>query len=347
MKDKFTKIVPWLLLPAFYFVCVVLFAFVTFPFDKLKDKIVTSFNAQQKSGTMELSIDELNSHFITGVKAKGIKLTTAGDPGKPPVEVKIDEAKARISLLGLLVGHRDFTYSFLLAGGEINGSYEEHGKDRGIEVDIDNVDIGQVELITSQLGVPREGHLTGQVKFALLEGKAGKASGNVNLDIAGVTIGDGKAKLKGMLALPKLDIGGIAIAAEAKDGQLKITKIAAGGKDVELAGDGRVTLRDLAPDALLDVNLKFKVNDGYRNKSDQTKSIFGAPGSKMPAIFEMDPKVSRSKRPDGFYAFHARGTLGRPVFDPAGTPGLGGGSGLGLMKDGPGTFVPQRGGVEQ
>ena len=88
------------------------------------------------------------------------------------------------------------------------------------------------------------------------------------------------------------------------------------------------------------------MNDGYRNKNEQTKSIFGAPGSKMPALFEMDPKVSRSKRPDGFYAFHARGSLGRPVFDPAGTPGLGG-SGVGLVKDGPGTFVPQRGGVDQ
>lgn len=348
MKEKLTKILPWLLLPAFYFVCLVLFTFVTFPFDKLKDQIVTGFNAQQKSGSMELSIDELNSNFITGVKAKGIKLTTAGDPGKPPVDVKIDEAKARISVLGLLIGHRDITYSFLLGGGEVSGSYEEHGKDRAVEVDIDGVDIGQVEIITSQLGVPMEGKLTGQVKFALPEGKAGKANGLVNLEIAGVTIGDGKAKLKGLLALPKLDIGAITIAAEAKDGSLKVTKINAGGKDVELQGDGRVTLRDLAPDALLDLNLKFKVNDGYRNKNDQTKSIFGAPGSKMPALFEMDPKVSRSKRPDGFYAFHARGTLGRPVFDPAGTPGLGGGgSGVGLMKDGPGTFVPQRGGADQ
>jgi type II secretion system protein N len=345
MKDKIQKFLPWLLLPPFYGLCLVLFTFFTFPFDKLKDKIVTSFNAQQKSGTMELSIEEMNSHFVTGVKAKGIKLTTAGDPGKPPVEVKIDEAKARVSVLGLLVGHRDVTYSFLLGGGEVSGSYEEHGKDRAIDVNIDGVDIGQVEIITSQLGVPMEGKLTGQVKFALPEGKAGKATGLVNLGIAGVTIGDGKAKLKGMLALPKLDIGEITIAAEAKEGQLKVTKINAGGKDVELQGDGRVTLRDLAPDALLDLNLKFKVNDGYRSKNDQTKSIFGAPGSKMPALFEMDPKVSRAKRPDGFYAFHARGTLGRPVFDPAGTPGLPGGSGsggMGLVKDGPGVFVPGR-----
>jgi type II secretion system protein N len=167
MKDQLKKILPWLLLPVFYGVCLFLFAFVTFPFDKLKDKIVTSFNSQQKNGTMELSIDELGSHFVTGVKAKGIKLTTAGDPGQPPVDLKIDEAKARISVLGLLVGHRDLTYSFLLGGGEVSGSYEEHGKDRAIEVNIDNVDIGQVELVTSQLGVPMEGHLGGQVKFAL------------------------------------------------------------------------------------------------------------------------------------------------------------------------------------
>ena len=331
MKDKLKNIAPYLLMPFLYVFCLLVFAFITFPFDKLRDKIVTSFNSQQKNGAMELSIDEMGSSFITGVKAKGIKLTSAGEPGKPPVEVKVDEAKARISVLGLLIGHRDVTFSFSLGGGDVSGNYEEHGKDREIEVNIDNVDIGQVEIITSQLGVPMEGHLTGQVKFSLPEGKISKASGTVNLDIAGVTIGDGKAKLKGLLALPKLDIGGISIVADAKEGGLRVSKINAGGKDVELQGDGRIALRELAPDAALDLNLRFKVNDNYRNKNDQTKSLFGSPGSKMPALFEMDPKVSRSKRQDGFYSFHARGTLARPSFDPA--PGMPAAIGVGFTKE--------------
>ena len=81
-------------------------------------------------------------------------------------------------------------------------------------------------------------------------------------------------------------------------------------------------MRELAADSAMDINLKFKVNDGYRTKSDVTKSLFGAPGSNAPALFELaDAKVKQSKRPDGFYGFHLRGTLGRPDF--AAAPGGG------------------------
>ena len=138
-----------------------------------------------------------------------------------------------------------------------------------------------------------------------------------------LAVGDGKAKIKGALALPKLDVGTLTLAAEAKDGTLQITKLVAGGKDVEVQGDGRITMRDGASDSLADAQVRFKVNDGYRNKSDITKSLFGAPGSKAPALFELaDPKVKQSKRADGFYAWTLRGPLGRLEFIPAGGGGL-------------------------
>ena len=78
-------------------------------------------------------------------------------------------------------------------------------------------------------------------------------------------------------------------------------------------------MRELATESLTDMNVRFKVNDGYRAKSDLTKSLFGAPGSSQPPLFELaDPKVKQSKRSDGFYAWTVRGLLGRPDFLPAG-----------------------------
>ena len=102
-----------------------------------------------------------------------------------------------------------------------------------------------------------------------------------------------------------------------KDGALKITKLAAGGKDVELQGDGRITMRDSTGESLCDANVRFKINDAYRAKNDITKSLFGAPGSKAPALFELaDPKIRQSKRADGYYGFSVRGPLGNPEFLP-------------------------------
>ena len=66
---------------------------------------------------------------------------------------------------------------------------------------------------------------------------------------------------------------------QAKEGVLKLTKLSAGGKDLELSGDGKVQMRDLASESTTDLSLKFKINDSYRSKSKLTEALFGAPGS--------------------------------------------------------------------
>jgi hypothetical protein len=50
-----------------------------------------------------------------------------------------------------------------------------------------------------------------------------------------------------------------------------------------------------------------------------TKSLFGAHGSNVPALFELaDPKIKQAKRGDGFYGWTLRGPLSRLEFIPAG-----------------------------
>jgi type II secretion system protein N len=328
VKERLKKYAPYAAYPLFYLFCLVVFAVLTFPYDKLKERIVTSFNAQQRAsnGQQELQIEEMGSYLLSGVKMKGVHLMTAStEPGKPPSELKIDEARLRVSILGLLIGNQDVSYHLYAFGGEVKGSYDVHGKDKSVEVNIDNVDVGQIEPVTSIVGLPMEGKLSGTIVLAMPEGKASKGSGSVSLEAKDVAIGDGKAKIKGTFALPRMNVGPLSLTAEAKEGILKITKLSAGGKDLELQGDGRIQMRELATESLADVNVRFKVNDGYKTKSDITKSLFGAPGSSQPPLLELaDPKVKQSKRSDGFYAWTVRGPLGRPDFFPAA-----GGSGSG------------------
>ena len=81
----------------------------------------------------------------------------------------------------------------------------------------------------------------------------------------------------------------------------------------------------------LEVSLKFKINDGYRNKNDKTKMLFGSPGSKEKPMLEMDAKMAKSKTPDGYYGLKVGGTLAKPDVQPAGgglaVPGFGGSAG--------------------
>jgi type II secretion system protein N len=325
--------------PVFYIVCLGVFASLTFPYDKLKERIIAGFNAQQRSPAAqeELQIDEMSGYWLSGVRAKGVRLLSApADPGKPPGTIQLDEVTARYSILSALTGGSDVGFDVFAMGGEASGSYEVHGSDKSIDVTFDAVDLGQLDPVVQMLGVPLQGKLEGTLHLAMPDGKASKAGGALSVEAKDVAVGDGKAKIKGLIALPKLDVGTLTLAAEAKDGTLRITKLVAGGKDVEVQGDGRVTLRDSASDSLCDAQVRFKINDAYRNKNEMTKNLFGAPGSNAPALFEIaDPKVRQSKRADGFYGWTLRGPLSRIDYLPAGgvglaIPSIGPGMGRGL-----------------
>lgn len=331
MKERllrYAKYAPLVGYPLFYLVCLFVFSTLTFPYDKLRQRIVATFDADQHppGPAQALEIDEMSGYWLTGVRVRGARLLTAStEPGKPPSKIEIDEATARYSILSALIGNSSLSFDVFAFGGEVSGSYDVHGKDKEIDATLDSIALGQVEPLAQTLGVPLAGQLGGTIKLTLPEGKPTKGNGAIALEATGVSVGDGKAKIKGTIALPKVDVGGLSLAAEAKDGTLRITKLAAGGKDVELQGDGRVTLRESFGDSLLDAQVRFKINDAYRTKSDMTKTLFGAPGSNAPALFELaDPKVKQSKRTDGFYGWTLRGPMARLDFIPAGGGGAGG-----------------------
>lgn len=334
LKEKLRRWAPRAGYPVFYLFCLVVFFSWTFPYEKLKDRIVAQFNAQQRtsSNPQALEIEELDSSWLTGVKAKNVKLISpSSDPTKPASELKIDEARARISLLGLLVGNKDVSFRIDAFDGTIKGSFEDSGKERNIEVTFDAVDMSKVEAIAANAGFPLEGRLFGTIKLQLPEGKASKGNGSVNLEIRDMNAGTAKELTVktplGPFTLPRLKVGTFTVVGEAKDGTMKITKVGASGGDVDVNGDGRVQLREVASDAHLDVNLKFKINDGYRNKNDKTKMLFGAPGAKDKPMLEMDPRMAKSKTADGFYALRIGGTLAKPDPQPASGGGAAGGGG--------------------
>ncbi|MDP9150085.1 MAG: type II secretion system protein GspN [Myxococcota bacterium] len=322
---KYARFTGYVGYPAFYLGCLLLFASITFPYERLRERIVGSFNSQQleTGGQQELQIDGLSGYWLTGVRMRGVRLLSAPvEPGSAPQKIESEEATLRYGILPALVGNSDLSFDVLAFGGEASGSYATHGKDVSIEVALDAVDIGRIDPLVQVLGVPLQGKLAGTVRLEMPEGKASKGVGSVSMEVKDVAVGDGKAKIKGALALPKIDVGTLTVAGDAKDGLLKLTKLVAGGKDVDVQGEGRIAMRELATESLCDAQIRFKINDAYRGKNDVTRSLFGSPGSNAPALFELaDAKIKQSKRADGFYVWAIHGPLGRPEFTPAGGSG--------------------------
>ncbi|MDI1451947.1 type II secretion system protein GspN [Polyangium sp. 6x1] len=350
MKARFLRIAKFLAYPALYAFCLGLFFYVAFPWDRLKDRLVAEFQAAQKgkNAGQRLEIDELDSYWFTGVEATGVRLylppsddasssssafSSGGDKDKPaPKEsvIQIDEVEARLQILPLFLGRVRIKFWARAFDGELKGTVPVGGSSGPVEVELEGVNLAKVDVIKDVLGVPVKGLAKGTFELAAEGGKFSKANGALDLTIAEMSVGDGKSKIKGQIALPEAKLGDLAITAEAKEGVLKVTKLEANGTDIELAGDGKVNVREPWNSSAADLYVRFKFTDAYRNKSDLTKSLLGAPGSNAPSLFELaDPKIKKSKRQDGFYGWHVHGALSRMKFDAHSTDGPAAGRGRG------------------
>lgn len=331
MTPRLRRVLRFLGYAAFYLFALLVFAYVTFPYARLRDRLVQEFNARQTGpDALRLEIDDLDSYWFSGVEAQGVRLipavkpavvATPGAGGTEPAAPKprvmlIDSARVRVGLLGLLFGSTRLSFGADAFGGVVSGSSVDSAESRRVEVELDALSLAEAPMLSDAVGLPLAGTLSGAIEFLLPENKLAKAEGTIDLKIEGLSAGDGKAKIRDTLAIPKIEAGTLVLQGESTAGVLKIGKFEASGPHLELVAEGSARLRDPAPASLLNLTARFRFTDRYKNQNEITRSLFGAPGSTIPGLFDMDPKIKRAKRPDGFYGWRVSGNLTSPSFTP-------------------------------
>ncbi|MBI4702143.1 MAG: type II secretion system protein GspN [Deltaproteobacteria bacterium] len=349
MKERLVKIGKWALYPLFYLLCLGLFGYLTFPFGEVRRRIIAEFDRTQQSAApgaspMQLRIGELSGFWLTGIEvadaallipaARGaaagpsfgtgaVALPGGADAGAataPPTEIRVKRAHARVRLLPLVLGRIRIDFAVEAFGGELRGTLPYGARGGDVELELDAVQLDEIAPLRAKLGLPVLGTATGKLLLSPEEGMFHKASGELELRVADVQVGDGKAKLAG-IALPAAKLGQLTIAATAKNGLLKLTQLAANGPDLELVGEGTVRVREPWSRARADLQLRFRFTDRYRDKDELTRSLLGKPGSAAPALLDLDPRIKRSRRADGFYGWRIQGPLGGLRFEPQGARG--------------------------
>lgn len=319
MTPRRRKILLALGYGAFYWLMLVVFFFLTFPYERLKERLVHDFNARQTGpDALRLEVDSISSYWLSGVEADGMRLISipppdpAGKPVKPKV-TSVEQAHARISLFSLLLGRRVVSFGAKAFGGSLDGSVADSDAERVLDLELDSLDLGQTPVLAGLIGLPLSGKLSGTANLITPEAHLSKAEGKVSLKLAGLSVGDGKAKIRDIIALPKLDAGELTLEAEVKSGQVNVTELAANGPDLQLNAQGTIRLRDQVDQSILSLSAEFKFTDHYTNKDDMTRALFGPSGA-----FDLDAKNRRAKRPDGFYSWRVNGSLSNPIFFPSG-----------------------------
>jgi len=325
-------ILRWVGYPVFYFFALFLFALWTFPFDRVKHRVVAEFNRSQADASgMRLEIDEMSWYWFSGVEAQGIRVITpapapeAGAKPKRPELYQVDDLHIRYSILSALVGSSEVSFGLEALDGSVDGyvadedGEDDEGEVRTVSIEFSQLGISGMPLLAGAVGLPITGFLTGKVELKLPEKKLSKGDGSIELEITDLTVGDGKAKIRDTIALPKLNAGKLELVAAAKSGHLNIEKFKAKGPDLELESTGKMRLRDPFATSRADLGLKFMFTDRYKTKDDMTKGLFGEPGSTVPGLFDLDAKNKRAKQSDGFYSWRVTGAFTSLSFRPAPT----------------------------
>ncbi|MFO0602634.1 MAG: type II secretion system protein GspN [Polyangiales bacterium] len=342
MKERLLALRPVLLravgYPLFFLFFFVTFLYVTFPYDRLKEVIIAQLEAPRVTpagrsipSNMEVTIDSLGPTFFPGLKAKGVHVTylpTAA--GGRPSFMRIDEAVVHVSLFSLLLRRANVSFDIEGMGGEVEGeaSYS-FGTDpapglRSLEVELTDVAAGEVGPLVQAVGLPLGGTLNGKIELTVPDGQVNQAEGKVELTCARLTVGDGRAQYQiphfGGVTIAEIRAGDLAFNVDIRRGVATLQRVGAQSNEFALQMDGRVTLRPNLGESAMDLGVRFRLTDVYRNKSEQAGRIL--------TVMDMVPELQRARRPDGMIGFRCTGTFARP---PACGPDLRGAGGPGVV----------------
>ena len=316
------QLAKWFGVLGFYLFCLFVFFRLTFPYEMLKERVLSEFNGSQVDKRLE--IDEMSGYWLFGVEAEGVRLIPvdtgpAARPGEErsvPQPLALDSVHGSVSFLSYLFGTLSVSYGAEMGGGDIDGTYEQSESESYLQATTEDVDISGFALLSEGVGLPLGGALSGSVELRLLERKMQKAEGKLDLVVKDLSVGDGKAKVRNTIALPRLSAGDLALKADVAAGRMDVSEFASTGPDFQFTATGKVRLREPFERSAADLNVAFKFKDAYTTKSDITKSIFGSPDGRVPGLFDMDPQIKQAKGDDGFYRWRVSGLLSRLNFRP-------------------------------
>jgi len=318
LKASALRILPYVGYAGFFITLFVLCAYWTFPYERLRHYVVARANSEQEPGKRkELRIGELSLRPLLGMHLEDVEVRRyegAGD--EDPAVMRVDTLNVSASVLSLLSGGSSYDFSGEVKNGSFEGSYEQHGDDILISLEMEELDLA-ASGIGAALGFPMEGQMSGEVDLVLPK-DAAESTGTIQITIERLALGDGKAKLKvpGMrdgMTIERVNAGRLVVDCEIEKGTATLKKFSADGKDLTLDGSGNIKLATPMARSRLNLALQFGFSEDYKSRDAKTRALFD--------LMAFRPELKRATTPQGDFRFELRGFFGSPRATPAGRGG--------------------------
>lgn len=306
-----------------------LFCYWTFPYERVAAFVVQQVEYPAGPGGVrlpsgyQLQIGSLRPSWLTTIEMEDVRLSKgSAHPDVPSGHIAIDELRASVSLLPLLVGDIDAAFDIKLKdGGRIGGSLGLNGRNiTSGDLNLSDVELADLSLIRTQTGLPITGTISADARFSTLEQLGPDSVGEFNLTIQGVSVGGDGAKLRiasspllrNGLTLERIDAGDLVLSATMEGGVLNVETFESRGNDLILCGNGSLQLHERISASRLTTLLRVEFSERYRTSSETTEALF--------AGLQLDPRARRAMSEDGAaLQFRLDGPIGGRVrFGPAG-----------------------------
>lgn len=308
------KLAAFLLYAWFFWICFGLFAYLTFPYHKLRDFLVDRVQYQQvgqfaRPTGNQLSIVELEPSWFTGIRASGIQYQRPPRaPGDPPLHLTIHEARARLSLLPLLLGTGKLSFQAELPMGSLRGAVSVGLFSQNLErfeLHFDRVNLRALGGLRFLTTVPVRGILEGKVELDLTRGIE-KTDGVFDLTIRNLEIGDDETKLRipglpGGLVVPPARLGDLELLLPVEDGIGFIEKLESAGEHLHIEGAGNFRLQKPFDASRFDVLIKATFQDAYTESSPRAETIMD--------LLNRNAVATQARTTDGAHQIRVRGSV--------------------------------------
>jgi type II secretion system protein N len=291
----------------------------TFPFDRVRDKVVEVLSAKY-----EVEINGVERGLIPGrVYFKAVTLRTrTAKADDVPTTFYIERLQVDVGLFALIGGKASVDIDAKIGPGHITGNIALSKGATEIHLVGDGVPSGMLPM-KEAIGLP----MSGKVDFSfdldlpnqkLKTGRAGpnwqKAAGGATFECpSGCTFGDGKTKLKpklknnrnqafaeGGIEFGKLNIQTLAARIDISKGHLTVKKFDTKSEDGELHVDFDMTLAQAIDDSTVTGCLRFTGSQALLKRDARTHAAISTTGAPLGPDnlyhIRLDGKVKEMKR---------------------------------------------------
>jgi type II secretion system protein N len=288
------QILKWAGYPAFFLVCFVFFAYKTFPYDLLADRLIQEARVRG----YDLEILDLTHSGLTGLTFESLRLVLPeADDGTPPLDVIFEELTVSTSLLSLLSDTKSYSFDAELAGGEAQGDLTLGENEMEIEAELEDINLEEIPALRRFTRVPLGGTLHGEVEL-MMPSEVTESTGNVEITIEGLSLGDGKSQLDipgwGGLTMDQADAGNLELLATIEEGMAEIERAKSHGKDLKLDLLGKIRLARPLKRSELNLLLRLKIEESYRQRSAKVATMLQLASEGLAAALTPDGALQYS-----------------------------------------------------